>query len=50
VERINQTLQDRLIKKMRLEGISNVEEANEYIKNIYIPRHNRKFKVEARKS
>lgn len=28
VERANQTLQDRLIKEMRLEGISSIEDAN----------------------
>ena len=28
VERANKTLQDRLIKEMRLDGISNIEDAN----------------------
>jgi transposase len=31
VERANRTLQDRLIKMMRLEGISNIEEGNRYL-------------------
>jgi hypothetical protein len=31
VERANQTLQDRLIKEMRLLGISTIEEANAFV-------------------
>ncbi|KKC98560.1 transposase [Photobacterium halotolerans] len=31
VEQANQTLQDRLIKEMRLEGINTIEEANEWL-------------------
>jgi hypothetical protein len=30
VERVNRTLQDRLIKALRREGISNIAEANRY--------------------
>ena len=32
VERVNQTLQDRLIKEMRLRNIVSIEEANEFVK------------------
>jgi hypothetical protein len=46
VERVNQTLQDRLVKEMRLLGISSMEEANEYIAEC-IPAFNEKFAVEA---
>lgn len=42
VERANGTLQDRLIKLMRLEGISSIEEANEYAEK-YRVEHNKKF-------
>jgi len=42
VERANGTLQDRLIKLMRLEGISSIEEANEYAEKYRIE-HNKKF-------
>ncbi|EKE19310.1 MAG: integrase catalytic region, partial [uncultured bacterium] len=31
VERVNQTLQDRLVKEMRLEGIATMDEANAYL-------------------
>ncbi len=35
VERMNGTFQDRLIKEMRLAGIDNIKNANEFIKKIY---------------
>jgi transposase len=44
VERVFQTLQDRLVKELRLEGISTIEEANEFLKE-YIPRFNKQFSV-----
>lgn len=42
VERANSTLQDRLVKKMRLEGISSIEEGNKYLEK-YREEHNRRF-------
>jgi transposase len=42
VERSNRTLQDRLIKEMRLRNISTMEEANAYLP-IYIAEHNAQF-------
>lgn len=42
VERSNQTLQDRLIKEMRLRGISDLESANAYLPE-FIAAHNAKF-------
>jgi len=47
VERIFQTLQDRLVKEMRLAGISTTEEANEFLKK-YIPKFNKQFSVAPR--
>lgn len=44
VERANQTMQDRLIKMMRLEGISTIEEANKFLPS-FIKKHNQKFAV-----
>ena len=44
VERANQTLQDRLIKEMRLLGISDYEQANLYLPQ-FIRDYNRKFAV-----
>lgn len=42
VERANATLQDRLVKAMRLEGISSIAEANRYLPT-YMERHNKQF-------
>ena len=47
VERANSTLQDRLIKEMRLRGISTMDEGNDYLEE-YMKQHNTKFSVEAR--
>lgn len=44
VERANQTLQDRLVKEMRLAGINNMEEANTWLPG-YIEDFNRRFAV-----
>jgi transposase len=45
VERMNGTLQDRLVKALRLEGISEMEAANQYLSKSFLPRLNRRFKV-----
>lgn len=45
VERANQTLQDRLIKEMRLKRISSIEEANAYLPE-FIEIYNNKFSKE----
>ena len=42
VERANRTLQDRLIKEMRLEGISSIAEANAWLP-CFIEQFNQKF-------
>lgn len=44
VERMFQTLQDRLVKELRLAGITTTEEANKFLKE-YIPKFNAKFAV-----
>ena len=44
VERMFETLQDRLVKELRLANISNIEKANEFLKT-YIPQYNKKFAV-----
>jgi hypothetical protein len=46
VERCNGVLQDRLIKEMRLQGISDLEQANEYLEREFLPEYNRRFAVE----
>lgn len=45
VERLFGTLQDRLVKKMRLREISTLEDANAFLP-AYIKNHNEKFSVE----
>jgi len=42
VERMNQTLQDRLVKELRLEGISSMEAGNEFLSG-YMDKLNDKF-------
>jgi len=46
IERQFRTLQDRLVKEMRLVGVKSVDQANEFL-IIYLPKHNTKFKVKA---
>jgi hypothetical protein len=43
VERANRTLQDRLVKALRREGISNIAEANEFVQKIFINDYNTRF-------
>jgi transposase len=45
VERLFQTLQDRLCKAMRLQGIDTIDEANSWLDE-YLQEHNRRFAVE----
>ena len=47
VERMNGTLQDRLVKALRLEGISDPGAANQYLSKTFLPDLNRRFKVKA---
>lgn len=46
VERMNGTLQDRLVKALRLAGINDMETANEFLAKKFLPGFNRKFEVE----
>lgn len=43
VERSHGTQQDRLIKELRLANINTVDEANKFIREVYIPQHNQSF-------
>jgi hypothetical protein len=45
VERMFNTLQDRLVKEMTLRGINTIEEANKFLKS-YLSSHNKRFAVE----
>ena len=44
VERMNKTLQDRLVKELKLVDITTIEKANKFLKE-YIPKFNTKFAV-----
>jgi len=48
VEKLFHTLQDRLIKEMRLRNISNAKEANQFLEEEYLPWFNARFMVEPR--
>ena len=48
VERLFGTLQDRLVKELRLAGISSYEEACRFLTRTYVPDHNKRFMVIAR--
>ena len=49
VEKMNGTLQRRLVKEMRLNNINTIAEANRYLKEIFIPKFNNQFGVVAKK-
>lgn len=48
VERMNGTLQDRLVKEMRLANISDIASANTFLNKMFLPALNRKFMVKAK--
>lgn len=43
IENLFPTLQHRLVREMRLAGISSIEAANQFVKEIFIAEHNAKF-------
>lgn len=47
VERMNGVLQDRLVKALRLEGISDMKAANQFLRKKFLAAFNRKFGVKA---
>ena len=42
-ERMNRTLQGRLINELRVAGIRTLEAANAYLRDVYVPQHNTTF-------
>ena len=48
-ERWNHTWQDRLVSELRQLGIDNIEDANCYIRDFFIPDVNRRFSVQAKR-
>lgn len=49
IERLFQTLQDRLVKELRLKNICTIAEANIFLTEIFVPWFNKKFSVAAKK-
>lgn len=49
IERANGTFQGRLIQELRIEGINDIEKANEYLINTFIPNFNNKFALNYKK-
>lgn len=45
VERLFETLQDRLVKEMRLVGINTIEEANVFLEETFVPWFNSRYAV-----
>lgn len=45
VERLFGTLQDRLVKEMRLENVNTPEAGNKFLEEVFIPKFNEKFSV-----
>lgn len=45
VERLFGTLQDRLVKELRLKGTSDIRQANSFILNEYLAKHNAKYAI-----
>lgn len=44
-ERMFGTLQNRLVKELARKGITTMSDANRYLQDIYLPRHNQRFMV-----
>ena len=48
VERRNAVFQDRLVKELRLRGISSMGQANEFLEGVFLKELNRRYSVTAR--
>jgi len=48
IERLFNTFQDRMVKEMRLRGVSTIDEANRFLVS-YLPVYNRRFTVSPKK-
>lgn len=46
IERVFSTHQDRLVKELAVHGITDMDEANQYIQRHYLPDYNAEFKIE----
>ena len=43
IERVNGTFQGRLVQELKIEGISDIDKANDYLINSFIPSFNKRF-------
>jgi len=48
IERLFQTFQDRLIKEIRLAGISTIKQGNIFLEKVFLPQYSLKYSVEPR--
>ncbi len=48
IERLFGTMQDRLVKELRMRDIKNTQDANRFLSEEYLPDHNKRFAVQAR--
>lgn len=46
IERTNGTFQGRLVNELKLNGITTIEDANEYLINVFVPEFNKKFAMD----
>lgn len=46
IERANGTFQGRLVQELRIEGITDIDRANEYLVNTFIPSFNKRFALD----
>lgn len=49
IERTNGTFQGRLVQELRLNNITTIEEANDYLINVFVPYFNSKFALDYKK-
>ena len=49
IERTNGTFQGRLVNELKLNGITTINEANEYLKKVFVPKFNNKFSIDYKK-
>lgn len=49
-ERLFGTLQQRIPKELALEGITDMQKANRFINEVYWPKHNKNFAIQAQRS
>ena len=49
IERDNGTFQDRLVNELRLNNITTIEKANDYLINVFVPKFNKKFALDFKK-